>query len=84
MPTLNQDLEQINLQSRGSIQPAVARSVSATQNSSFAFLQPSEQGWKIFGAPWYLWGLAIVAIVGIWWWLAVQKARHLISLAFWL
>lgn len=84
MPVLTQDLQQINTQPRQSVQPIVARSLRPAQNSSFAFLQPSEQGWKILGAPWYWWGLVILAAAGIWWWIAVQKARHLISLAFWL
>lgn len=83
MPVYTQDFQQLNVQPRRGVQPILARSLRATQNTSFAFLQPSEQGWKIFGTPWYLWALVIVTIVGAWWWIAVQKARHLMSLAFW-
>lgn len=84
MPIYTQDLQQINTQPHHDGRAAAVRSLNVSQNSAFALLQPSEQGWKIFGTPWYWWGLAIVASVSLWWWLAVQKARRLILLAFWI
>lgn len=39
--------------------------VSASSPSSFAFLQPSDQGWQLFGIVWYWWLLAAAIVFSI-------------------
>lgn len=83
LPTYSQDLQRLTDQSRSDTRPTLAHALRTMPSSSFVFLQPSEQGWKIFGIPWYYWMLIVIAIVGGWWWFSVQKAKRLLSLAFW-
>jgi hypothetical protein len=77
MPVYTQRPQYVNVPSHYTVQPAAAHNLRTTQDSSLAFLQPSEQGWKIFGTPWYLWALAGAAIATGWWWTAVHKAKYL-------
>lgn len=69
MPVYSRNLQQLSIQPYRGMQPALAHSLRATPNSSFSFLQPSEQGWQIAGIAWYWWGWAGTLV-----WLGVRLA----------
>ncbi|NLA43200.1 hypothetical protein GX865_03570 [Candidatus Saccharibacteria bacterium] len=35
-------------------------------NKNSVAIQPSKQGWQIFGAPWYWWGIGGASMYGVW------------------